>query len=269
MRFSGTRNRLITVARQCSGTCSERSVPIAGQKRPTSSSNAMKAPMIGPASSVTIGTHMHAAAPAYTKSSRRYAGRPATSPKSVPPSEHAIMKQAKMRPCGIFTPSFCSAGVHMNTKVYIAPSNSACWRPTRKITGDCTTARAASLIWATTPLDCTPKFSDQLKWMKPVPSTRHKADTSNGATGWPTKSTAHCATKPDAMATMPLKAVICEKVLFSWLGPKPRELCSDTIHDSKDDQRMDVATPPSKRPTIKMVKSGKCFVMQLKVYVMP
>ncbi len=51
------------------------------------------------------------------------------------PTMEDTMKQAKIMPCGMCSPWGLSAGVHRNTKVYIAPSNSACIAPSIPIFG--------------------------------------------------------------------------------------------------------------------------------------
>ena len=51
------------------------------------------------------------------------------------PTMEETMKHANIMPCGMCSPLGLRAGVHRNTNVYMAPSNSACIAPSIAIFG--------------------------------------------------------------------------------------------------------------------------------------
>ena len=67
------------------------------------------------------------------------------------PTMEDTMKQAKIMPCGMCSPWGLSAGVHRNTKVYMAPSNSACIAPSMPIFGSAQMRASAWVNCAQTP----------------------------------------------------------------------------------------------------------------------
>eukprot|EP01139_Manchomonas_bermudensis_P023577 Amastigsp_a841276_152.p2 type:complete len:100 gc:universal Amastigsp_a841276_152:726-1025(+) len=81
----------------------------------------------------------------------------------------------------------------------------------------------------------------------------------NGATN-PYCSAIAEAKSPANTATKPLPVVAMENVSERSEASKPRLWCSHTIHASSTENSSDVATPESKRPNIRIQKSGNILV---------
>mmetsp|Transcript_2602 Transcript_2602/g.2715 ORF Transcript_2602/g.2715 Transcript_2602/m.2715 type:complete len:82 (-) Transcript_2602:591-836(-) len=62
------------------------------------------------------------------------------------------------------------------------------------------------------------------------------------------------------MATIPFPHEEIAKVLASNSSGNPLFLCSDTIHDSKAENKSDVDNPPSILPNIKYGMDGICSI---------
>lgn len=74
-----------------------------------------------------------------------------------------------------------------------------------------------------------------------------------GGQGGPVRGTAVRPPRP--------RRTIPENVLLSQSSENERARCSWIIHVSNAEKRMDVATPPRRRPSSRMAKELKCFVM--------